>query len=389
MEIVTVRIGAEADIARIRQVTDVIARTFGLESFAKTRMITAILEISRNALQHGGGGRAQFLAKAEANTSWLVARIVDQGSGLPPDARFVKDRRPYKIAQGSSQGMGLGLSGVQRLADRFDLESSNEGTVAELGFSLTTDVRKLPSLVELAEGNLGKASATDPIAELSRQNRELAEAMAERELLIDEVHHRTGNNLALIISFIQLSKRNAKLDETKEAMAQLEARVHSVAKVHQELQRAHLGERISLIPLLETVARHAQDAFSNSELDIEISVFGDMASVMGAAAIDLGLIVNELITNSYKHAFRGREKGRVDISFERSAGAESSDDGWDLTISDNGVGLPEEIKPERSDSLGWRMIRAMSSRHSGSIETNGQDGFCTSITFPATFADIA
>lgn len=384
MDIVSVRIGAEADIPRVRQVGDVIARSFAFENFARTRMITAILEITRNALQHGGGGIAFFKAEAKGDRTWLNVVVEDQGDGLPPDCVFVKDRRPYRAARSSSRGMGLGLTGVQSLADAFDLQSSKEGTTAVLGFESPVGASELTARVELAQEKLRELSATDPIAELSRQNRELAEAMTERELLIDEVHHRTGNNLSLIISFIHLSKRNAKHEETREAMAQLEARVHSVARVHQELQRAHLGERISFLPLLENVARHTEEAFSNPDLDINIVVFGDKASVVGSAAIDLGLIVNELVTNSYKHAFEGRSRGKVEIAFERGP----DDEYWELSVSDDGVGLPEDIKPERSDSLGWRMIRAMAARHSGKISTSGKNGFRTSIRFPSDFASL-
>jgi len=138
--------------------------------------------------------------------------------------------------------------------------------------------------------------------------------------------------------------------------------------------------------MLETVAKHAQDAFSNDQFNIAISVFGDTVSVSGSAAIDLGLIVNELITNAYKHAFEGRDAGRIDVSFER----ESDDDGkasWVLVVRDDGVGLAKDIKPERSDSLGWRMIRAMSARLSGTLETGSDDGFYTRIAFPSEFAE--
>lgn len=384
MDIVSVRIGTEADIPRVRQVGDVIARSFSFKSFAKTRMITAILEITRNALQDGGGGRAYFKAEKNSDHASLTVVIEDQGDGLPQDSAFVKNRRPYCATRSSSRGMGLGLTGVQSLADAFDLQTSKDGTTAKLTFHAPVPAQELNACVEIAQEKLGELSATDPITELSRQNRELAEAMAERELLIDEVHHRTGNNLSLIISFIQLSKRNAKHEETREAMSQLEARVHSVAKVHQELQRAHLGERVALLPLLENVTHHAQDAFSNPEFDISINVFGDKASVVGTAAIDLGLIVNELVTNSYKHAFEGRSKGKVEIAFERGP----ADEYWELSVADDGAGLPADIMPERSDSLGWRMIRAMASRHAGKISTNGDKGFRTSIQFPSDFANV-
>lgn len=388
MDLLSVRIAAEPDIARIRQVTGVIADTCGLASFAKTRVVTAVLEIARNALQYGGGGRAHFAIRPETDLCWLVVRVIDQGEGLPKGADFVKGRRPFKAQSGGTraQGMGLGLTGVQRLADKFDLDTSKNGTRAELAFKLPSASEEESELGERVMASIAELSSTDPLAELSRQNRELAEAMAERELLIDEVHHRTGNNLALIVSFIQLSKRGAQSEETRQAMAQLESRVLSVAKVHQELQRANLADRIALVPLLETVANHAQDAFSNDQLDIAISVFGDEVSVSGSAGIDLGLIVNELITNAYKHAFENRKNGRIDVSFER----ESDEDNmkrWVLTVKDDGVGLSEDVKPERSDSLGWRMIRAMTARLSGTIETGSDEGFHTRIEFPGAFVE--
>lgn len=140
MDLLNVRIAAEPDIARIRQVTSAIAEACELKSFAKTRIVTAVLEIARNALQHGNGGRAHFTIRSDRDLCWLVIQIVDQGEGLPEHADFVKGRRPYKAKSGGvrARGMGLGLTGVQRLTDRFDLDSSKEGTRAERYCNLTS-----------------------------------------------------------------------------------------------------------------------------------------------------------------------------------------------------------------------------------------------------------
>ena len=115
-------------------------------------------------------------------------------------------------------------------------------------------------------------------------------------------------------------------------------------------------------------------------------MFGDAVSVSGSAAIDLGLVVNELITNAYKHAFEDRQSGRIDVSFERE-NRDGEKPSWVLAVKDDGVGLPENVKPERSDSLGWRMIRAMTARLSGAIETGSNKGFYTRIEFPDAFAE--
>ena len=387
MELLTVRIAAETDISRIRQVTGTIAQTCGLENFAKTRAVTAVLEIARNALQYAGGGRAHYLLRSDPIGCLLVVRIVDQGEGLPDRTKLDTNRHPLNSAASSAQssGLGLGLSGVKRLADKFDLQTTSEGTRVEMAFLLPSASIDRNDLAARIRKNIEGLSKTDPLAELSRQNRELAEAMAERELLIAEVHHRTGNNLALIVGFIQLSKRAATSDETRLAMTELEARVHSVANVHQELQRSSMADRVSLLPILDKVAKHATAAFSSDELDISIDVFGDAANVSGSAGVDLGLIVNELITNAYKHAFTGRSTGRISITFECEDYG-NSEPKWVLLVKDDGVGLADDVKPEKSDSLGWKMIRALTSRLAATLSTGSHDGFFARIEFPSSFA---
>lgn len=384
LEIVTVRIGVEADIARVRQVSDLIARSLGLESFARTRLVTAVLEIARNALQYAGGGQAKFSITEERNKPLLTVKIIDQGEGIENLEAFRKLRRPYLPASGSGEGgmgMGLGLQGVKRLADRFDITSSREGTRVDMGFLIPVEGAALSERVSAINDELVALSTADPVAELARQNRELAAAMAERELLIDEIHHRTGNNLALIVSFIQMSRRSATLPETEQAMMELESRVHAVARVHQELQRSHRADRVDLIPLLGNVARHAKDAFSTEQRSIAVEVGGDHVLVASNTAIDLGLIVGELITNSFKHAFQGRTEGRIVIRFEKVQAGQGPHS-WRVTVSDDGVGFDSSERPERQHSLGWRMIRAMSARHAGTISTDGSNGFTATLTFP-------
>lgn len=389
IEIITVRVAVDADIARVRQLADLIARSFGLESFARTRLVTAVLEIARNALQYAGGGQAKFSVGQHRGKSLLSVKIIDQGKGIEHPEAFKGVRRPYLPPKGGDGlGLGLGLQGVKRLADRFDLISSKDGTRVDMGFFIPVPANELkPRVVAIADDILALGAA-DPVAELARQNRELAEAMAERELLIDEIHHRTGNNLALIVSFIQMSRRAADLPETRQALSDLEARVHAVARVHQELQRSHSADRVALLPLLENVARHAGEAFSSRGRDIALDVSGEPVVVRSNTAIDLGLIVGELITNAFKHAFVGRDSGRIDIGFEKLVAQESTT-GWRVTVSDDGIGFVGGDRPDRPHSLGWRMIRAMCHRYGGTISTDGSSGFTTAITFPPELIEEA
>lgn len=383
MQITTVRIAAEADIARVRQVADRVAESLGMERFGRTRAVTACLEVARNALQYAGGGRATFRVYADRSETYLSIAVVDQGSGIKGGTDFLRGRATYGTAEGlGAGGLGLGLRGVKRLSDRFDLDTGSEGTSIEIAFEIPVSASELPDRARGVSDALLEMAETDPVVELTRQNRELANALAERELLVSEVHHRTGNNLALILGFIQMSRRGANTDETRRVLTELEMRVHSVAQVHKELHRAAQADRIELLPFLKSVANHAAEAFSTEDCEVEVHVTGDPADIRSGTAIDLGLITGELITNAFKHAFAGRQRGRVDITFQR----EEDRDGPGaciLTVSDDGVGMQgEEEKPGRPESLGWRMIRAMASRHGGSIRTDAGAGFATVISFP-------
>lgn len=86
-----------------------------------------------------------------------------------------------------------------------------------------------------------------------------------------------------------------------------------------------------------------------------------------------------MITNAYKHAFKGRDKGVITIEV-----TQEDDEGLTLKVYDDGVGLPDDAKrPERSDSLGWRMIRTLTFQHEATLKVEGQDGLCVEISFPA------
>ncbi|MBZ6378008.1 hypothetical protein B5C34_02005 [Pacificimonas flava] len=383
MQITTVRIAAEPDIARVRQVGDRVSESLGLPRFGRTRAVTACLELARNALQYAGGGRVTFRAYRDGDQSLLAIAVSDQGPGIDNEKDIMRGRSTFGKDEGlGAGGLGLGLRGVRRIADRFDLKTGSEGTHIEISFEIPVNPATLPDRVKQAADELLTMEKTDPVAELSRQNRQLAEALAERELLISEVHHRTGNNLALILGFIQLSRRSTNSDETRQILLELEMRVHSVAKVHQELQRAQQSDQVDLLPFLKSVSNHAAEAFSSDDCQVNVHVGGASALVRSSVAIDLGLIAGELITNSFKHAFTGRSEGRIDVRFEHDDTVDGPG-AFSLHIGDDGKGLAkEEKRPERPESLGWRMIRSMARRHGGTIATSSETGFQTVIEFP-------
>lgn len=372
-KLTTVTLEKSTDVARLRDVAMTLTSVLQFSSFERTRTVTAVVELGRNAIEHGQKGRATFSLTEASGKPALGLLVTDQGRGIP------KENLQPDGAPSSATGMGLGLRGVQRIATRFDVQTGHEGTRIDAVFLSSAVLPAGAQLVEQATEALDALSAKDPTAALNEQNRELSEEITERDLLMQELHHRTGNNLALIAALIRMSKSRAKQDETHQVLTELEVRVGALSKAHELMQRGTDTGKVDLAEMAAEVARTSERAFSGGSLDANIEVSCAELQLDSKLAIDIGLIIGELITNAFKYAFVGRDSGtiRVEVSGDVRSGIA-------LVVSDNGIGLPSDAaRPERSNSLGWRLIRTLTFQHDATLTVDGTDGLRVCIEFPA------
>lgn len=373
VHLTSVNLEKGSDIATLRQIALTLTAAMGFAPFERTRTVTAAVELARNAIEHGQKGRARFsLTEVEGKLA-LGLTVIDQGRGIE------KEKLDPARDIVSSSGLGLGLRGVQRIAARFDVDTGHEGTRVHAEFLLPDCQADAASITANAEQALEAYSAQDPTAALTEQNRELSEGIADRDLLMQELHHRTGNNLALIVALIRMSKSQAKAEETRQVLRDLETRVGSLSKAHELMQRSTSSSDLDLADMLDEVTKNAERAFTGDDQIIGIKLNCPPLLLDNKLAVDIGLIVGELITNAYKHAFVGRDEGLITIEVTREA-----DDGLTLRVFDNGVGLPEDApRPERSNSLGWRMIRTLTFQHEATLSVQSNDGMSVDIRFPS------
>ena len=368
----SVKLEQGGDIATLRQVAMALTQAMGFAAFERTRTVTAAVELARNAVEHGQRGRARFSLTQHEGRLALGLTVIDQGDGI------AKEKLDPKRKVVSESGMGLGLRGVQRIAARFDVETGHEGTRVHAEFPLPDPEASAEEVTAEALKALEAHNAKDPTAALTEQNRALNESLADRDLLMQELHHRTGNNLALIVALIRMSRNQAKTDETREVLRGLETRVGALSKAHELMQRATESSDLDLRDMLDEVTRNAERAFTGERQDIEIELLCPSMKLDNKLAVDIGLIVGELITNAYKHAFKGRDAGCITIEVT------NPESGLTLRVSDDGVGLPEDAaRPERSNSLGWRMIRTLTFQHEATLKVESDGGLITEIRFPA------
>jgi two-component sensor histidine kinase/tetratricopeptide (TPR) repeat protein len=213
--------------------------------------------------------------------------------------------------------------------------------------------------------------------ELERQNLRLAESLMqeeEKDVLLKEIHHRVKNNLQIVITLLRMQGHHQKDDRLEEILADCEGRVRSMALVHEHIYRVgdlrRVNVRAHLLALSEAVLKQ-YDLDGKVKLDLlvnyDLARFDDL--------IPLSLIINELLTNSAKHAFSGRDQGRIAISLRKLG-----ENQYELTFADDGVG-PQQDAFFRSGSFGLELVRSLATQLDGRIRLLKGEGTTFQMTF--------
>lgn len=219
----------------------------------------------------------------------------------------------------------------------------------------------------------------DKLKQLVReQTRSLEESLSEKEVLIKEVHHRVKNNLAVISGLLELQLQTIDDEEARHILGESQLRIHSIAKIHEKLYQ---NENLSSIPfdqyirdLLEVIEMSV--AYENP---VELSLQVESVQLNVTQAIPCGLIMNELVTNAYEHAFdKSIEAPLIEIRFIRR------DSDIIFEVADNGLGLPEDFDLGQLSSLGLSLVDTLTQQLEGTlrIEARKTGGTRFSITFP-------
>ncbi len=206
-------------------------------------------------------------------------------------------------------------------------------------------------------------------------------SLEEKEVLLREIHHRVKNNLNVIISLIDMQERQSADEEVSIALTELQERVRAIAMVHEDLYHSENLARIDFRNYLGNLAADLFTVFDSSGISLNITV-ADVA-LTADAAIPVGLIVNELITNALKHAFPKGNRQRRENRSEICIICRQEDGVCLLTVQDNGLGLPTDLDWHATGSLGLRMIRILAQQLKGTLQVDGGDGTTISIAFPA------
>ena len=200
-----------------------------------------------------------------------------------------------------------------------------------------------------------------------------------------EIHHRIKNNLQVISSLLDLQAD--KFNDTKvvEAFRESQNRVISMALIHEELYKEEGTDTLNFSYYLKTLAENLFQTYRVSSNNIHLSMDLEENVLFNMdIAVPLGIIVNELVSNSLKHAFIGRDKGEIQIKLHREEGEDYKSASFILTISDDGVGIPENLDIENLESLGMQLVISLVDQLDGEFELKGNNGTEFTMRFTVT-----
>jgi two-component sensor histidine kinase len=232
----------------------------------------------------------------------------------------------------------------------------------------------------------------------SIERKKAEEVLANIEIVRKkEIHHRIKNNLQVISSLLDLQaetfrcRKDIQDSEVIDAFREIQDRVISMSLIHEELYKGEKLEELDFSPYLEKLTQNLFQTyrFGNSDISLNMDVQENLFFNMDIA-VPLGIIVNELVSNSLKHAFPGRSEGKIQIKLLREERGECTTEGckstiFVLTVSDNGVGISDNLDIENLNRLGLQIVTSLVDQLDGKFELKRDIG--TEFTIRFTVAE--
>ena len=292
-------------------------------------------------------------AGAERNKGYTADQVLGQHFGLFFVAEDITSGKPsQQLAQAAREG-------------RFVTEAwriRGDGSRFWAGVSLT-------AIRDEQQRLIGYAKITRDLTEQRQQQSEIERALADKETLLREVYHRVKNNLQVVQSLLTLQRQALSDGPARAALQDSVLRVRAMALVHEKLYQSGNLAAVSLQTYTGDLMRHISETHGASGLKIELHA--DIANIETGldSAVPFGLLLTELVTNCFKHAFPDRRSGEIRVSLVRR------EDGALLTVADDGIGFAEAFDPAvQTASMGFQVADGLARQLGGELQARSDSG---------------
>lgn len=205
---------------------------------------------------------------------------------------------------------------------------------------------------------------------------QLIDSLKEKNILLSEIHHRVKNNMAIISSLLFMQAEMVESKELKQYFTESMNRIKTMATVHEMLYRSESMDCVDFQSYIEDLTHKIQQSMDSDTQDIEIKVDCNHIKLGITKAIPCGLIVNELLTNSFQHAFIDNTKGEISIKMKENG------ENFTLQFMDNGQGIDEDALKERRGSMGLLIIDALVKQLDARMNLNSREGTRVDLEIP-------
>ena len=346
---------AAAELARSEMARELEARRRMLESVIEQSPVSIALLGGRDFRFEMVNPAYQALAPGEPMLGRTVAEVWPEAAPVVvPLLEEVRDKQSVYHAAGLAVALqrGPGMPPEERYFDLSYVPLPDTSPAA----SGTAAGQVLVVAIEVTEQQRAQAA-------LQRTMRELESALAEKTVLLKEVHHRVKNNLAVIVSLLRMKAGGIESAEAQGALEDSQQRVRSIALIHEHLSGTERLDRIVFAEYAEQLVQELGSVYGVAARQIAISMEAEPIEMGIHRAIPCALILNELVTNALKHAFPGERSGEVRVRLRQSGPGE-----LELSVEDDGVGCPRVAPARNGKSLGLRIVEILAKQLEGSIE---------------------
>jgi len=218
--------------------------------------------------------------------------------------------------------------------------------------------------------------STHDITQRKVAEMQIQESLQEKEVLLQEIHHRVKNNLQVISSLLDLQSQHIEEQATLELFRQSCSRIKAMALVHETLYKFNDFAKINFTEYIENLTGYLFSIYGVDVETINLKLYLDEVAFKIDTAIPCGLIINELVSNALKHAFLNQAKGTIYITLHFD-----EDNSYTLIVRDNGIGLPPNWESKTVNSLGLKLVEILANQLEGTLQVNSRCGTEFSLKF--------
>jgi two-component sensor histidine kinase len=296
-----------------------------------------------------------------------------------PTARLIEPLRTSLLIQigvlvfVSVAAMAAALIGARVLVTKWTVRLTEAASSMSVGdLSVKREFEGAPTeFRELAE------TLREMAIRLGEREADLRQSLAQKQMMLREIHHRVKNNLQTVTSLLNLYARIPRGEAVKQAFADVQMRINALALVHRHLYESQDMQEVDLHPFMTNLCSLLQDGSGVPPRRVRLSVDIPHVRVNGDRAVPLALLTTEILTNSFKHAFPNQRAGTISVRITREADGMAK-----LEIADDGIGQGERATDgELPGSMGQTLIEAFTHQLGGEITLSGPPGTKTTLVF--------